>query len=197
MKTLGVTLDTAFHGKKYLSCCKQHCCLILSKLDYYNSLLSGLPPKQIKRLQAVRTATARTAMKCEKKKIISLPFLYSFIGFSSRNGSITNFSLPLTGQFMISSPSTSLILKNTTFLAFLDQYLDLSLMFPGPGNSKTKRYGQQAFRYVAPSLWNVLPESIKEKDSIQSFRPSLKTPFLYLGIIVNVIVYVSLCWCVC
>ena len=40
---------------------------------------------------------------------------------------------------------------------------------------KTKRYDQQAFRYVAPSLWNVLPESIK--DSIQSFTPSLKTHF--------------------
>ena len=52
---------------------------------------------------------------------------------------------------------------------------------PGPRDSKTKRYGQQAFRYVAPSLWNVLPESIKEKDSIQSFRPSLKTHFFTQG----------------
>ena len=52
---------------------------------------------------------------------------------------------------------------------------------PGPRDSKTKRYGQRAFRYVAPSLWNVLPESIKEKDSIQSFRPSLKTHFFTQG----------------
>ena len=50
---------------------------------------------------------------------------------------------------------------------------------PEPTDSKTKRYGQRAFRYVAPSLWNVLPESIKEKDSIQSFRPSLRTYFLF------------------
>ena len=48
---------------------------------------------------------------------------------------------------------------------------------PGPRLSKTKRYGQRAFRYVAPSLWNVLPKSIKEKDSVQSLRPSLKTHF--------------------
>ena len=55
---------------------------------------------------------------------------------------------------------------------------------------KTKRYDQQAFRYVAPSLWNVLPESTKE-DSIQSFRPSLKTYlFIDLGMIIDVIVYV-------
>ena len=52
---------------------------------------------------------------------------------------------------------------------------------PGPRDSKTKRYGQRAFRYVTPSLWNVLPESIKEKDSIQSFRPSLKTHFFTQG----------------
>ena len=45
---------------------------------------------------------------------------------------------------------------------------------PGPRDSQANRYVQRAFRYVAPSLWNVLPESIKEKDSIQSFRPLLK-----------------------
>ena len=69
-----------------------------------------------------------------KKEITSLPFLDSFTGFPSRNGSATKLSLPLTGQFMITPPSTSLIFsKNTTFLAFSDQHLDLSMMVPGPG----------------------------------------------------------------
>ena len=70
----------------------------------------------------------------KKTQITSLPFLGSFIGFLSRNGYATKLSLPLTGQFMITPPSTSLIFsKNTTLLAFSDQHLDLSLMFPGPG----------------------------------------------------------------
>ena len=41
-------------------------CLILPKLDYCNGLLLGLPPKQIKRPQAVQHAAARTVMKCRK-----------------------------------------------------------------------------------------------------------------------------------
>ena len=169
VKTLGVTLDAElsmehvstvvrsffffFHIRSlskvrpyitYKAASSIAVCLILSKLDYCNSLLSGLPPppppQQIKRLQEVQNAVARTVMKCthkkrkKKKKTTSLPFLDSFIGFPSRNGSATKFSLPLTGHFMITSPSTSLIFsKNTTLLAFSDQHLDLSLMFPGPG----------------------------------------------------------------
>ena len=159
VKTLGVTLDVELSMEQHVSAVVRSCffhirsvskvrpyitykaassiavCLILSKLDYCNSLLSGLPQKQIKRLQAVQNAAARTVMKCKKQQqITSLPFLGSFIGFLSRNGSATKLSLPLTGQFMITPPSTSLIFsKNTTLLAFSDQHLDLSLMFPGPG----------------------------------------------------------------
>ena len=159
VKTLGVTLDAELSMEQHVSAVVRSCffhirslskvrpyitykaassiavCLILSKLDCCNSLLSGLPQKQIKRLQAVQNAAARTVMKCtQKKQITSLPFLGSFIGFLSRNGSATKFSLPLTGQSMITPPSTSLIFsKNTTLLAFSDQHLDLSLMFPGPG----------------------------------------------------------------
>ena len=51
------------------------------------------------------------------------------------------------------------------------------LNVPRPRDSKTKRYGQRAFRYVPPSLWHALPGGIRESDSIQSFKASLKTHF--------------------
>ena len=46
-----------------------------------------------------------------------------------------------------------------------------------PRDYKTKLYTQQAFRYVAPYLWNALPEGMREDDSVQSFKASLKTLF--------------------
>ena len=102
VKTLGVTLDTEFSMEQHVSAVVRSCffhlrslskvrpyitykaassiavCPILSKLDYCNTLLSELPQKQIKRLQAVQNVAARTVMKCKKKKkITSLPFLSS------------------------------------------------------------------------------------------------------------------------
>ena len=42
------------------------------------------------------------------------------------------------------------------------------LEVPRPRDSLKRRYGQRAFRYVAPSLWNALPVGIGESDSIWS-----------------------------
>ena len=48
--------------------------LILSKLDYCNSIPAGLPQTQIKNLQAAQNAAARTVTKCRKTDHIT-PFL--------------------------------------------------------------------------------------------------------------------------
>ena len=51
------------------------------------------------------------------------------------------------------------------------------LNVPSPRDSKTKRYGQRTFRYVAPFLWNALSGSTTKSGSIQSFK-TLQTHFL-------------------
>ena len=61
--------------------------------------------------------------------------IINFTGIQLRNASATKFSLPHTGQFWKIPLPTSLIFSVDvhTLLAFSDQHLDLSLMFPGPG----------------------------------------------------------------
>ena len=100
---------------------------------------------------------------------MSLLFLDSFTGFSFRNVSTTKLFPPHTGLFRKIFPSISDLLRRHI-----------------PSRLCRSAYGQRAFEYVAPSLWYVLPESIK-KESIQSFRASLTTHF-YLGRIVSAIV---------
>ena len=205
VKTLGVTLDAELSMEQHVSAVVRSCffhirslskvrpyitykavssiavCLILSKLDYCNSLLSGLPQKQIKRLQAVQNAAARTVMKCKKTDHITpilrqlhwLPIQkrirHKILSATYRS---VHDNTPLYLSDLLQKHNPSRLLRSAS-----RSLLDV----PGPRDSKTKRYGQRAFRNVAPSLWNVLPESIKEKDSIQSFRPSLKTHFFTQG----------------
>ena len=170
VKTLGVTLDAELSMEQHVSAVVTSCffhirslskvrpyitykaassiavCLILSKLDYCNSLLSGLPPKQIKRLQAVENAAARTVMKCKKRDHITpilrqlhwLPIqkriCHKIISATYRSVYLSDFLQKHNPSRLLRSASRSL--------------LDV----PGPRDSKTKRYGQRAFRYVAPSL---------------------------------------------
>ena len=41
--------------------------------------------------------------------------------------------------------------------------------------AKTENYGGRAFSFVAPKLWNVLPEDIKNAKTVICFKNKLKT----------------------
>ena len=40
---------------------------------------------------------------------------------------------------------------------------------------KLVSYGQRCFSYVAPSLWNPLPDNIRQSSSLQNFKTQIKT----------------------
>ena len=76
-----------------------------------------------------------------------------------------------------------------------DQHPDLSLMFPGPGIPR------QSGTASEPSDMSLPPECPPREHQGEGlhlvFQTFAENPFLYPGMIVNVIVYVRLRWCVC
>ena len=131
-----------------------------------------------------------------KKKITSLPFLDSFTGFPSRNGSATKLSLPATYWSVHNTPISPSFPINTPLLAFSDQHLHPSLMFPGPGIPRQSGTASEPPDISLLSL-ECPPREHQGQGLHSVFQTFAENPFLYLGMIVNATVYLRLRWCVC
>jgi hypothetical protein len=145
---------------------------VISKLDYCNSLLYGIPPKQLDKLQRVMNTAARLVKRIRKYDHISqvlkelhwLPipqrivFKILVLTFKALHG-----SGPLYISDLLSSYQPMHSLRSC------DQCL---LTIP---KTKLKYYGDRSFSKCAPLLWNQLPLVIRQCKTVDSFKKVLKT----------------------
>ena len=145
---------------------------VISKLDYCNSLLYGLPKYQLQRWQYVQNTAARVVLQVSKFQHITpvlfelhwLPIQYRIIFkilllvYKSRNGTLPSY---LAQKLHYRSHTRSLRSASNELL-----------MQPG---SYTKTYGDRGFAVHAPREWNLLPYEIRKSSTISSFKRSLKT----------------------
>jgi len=145
---------------------------ITSKLDNYNSVLYGLPKYLIDRVQSVQNASARLITLSRKREHITpillqlhwLPVIYRInfkillLTFKALHGCAPDYIDSLIERYI---PSRKL--RSSSHVSLCVKSYNL------------KSCGYRSFSVAAPSLWNSLPDSLRDSSSINSFKRDLKT----------------------
>ena len=149
------------------------CSLVLSRLDYCNVLLIGAPKEQVKRLQKVQNTAARITLRIKKYDHIT-PALKQ-LHWLPIEARITYKACLHCHNFIHHNPPAylsellSIYTPSRSLRSSLDQF---TLTVP---RVRTKSFGERAFSFAAPKLWNSLPIDIRQQQFTQAFKQALKT----------------------
>uniref|UniRef100_A0A8C5PQJ1 Reverse transcriptase domain-containing protein n=1 Tax=Leptobrachium leishanense TaxID=445787 RepID=A0A8C5PQJ1_9ANUR len=149
--------------------------LVISRLDYCNNLLSGLPLSRLSPLQSILNASARL-IHLTRRSVSAAPLCES-LHWLPIHCRIKFKILILTYKTLTNSAPhylSSLITKYTPARS-LRSNSDLRLASPRITSSHDRL---QDFSRAAPTLWNALPRTVRLSPNFSSFKRSLKT-FLF------------------
>ena len=139
---------------------------------YTNSMLFGLPSYQIEKLQRVQNSAARLATRTKKSEHIS-PVLYDLHWLTVKNRIIFKILLIMFKALHGLAPGylSDLITPYRPSRSLRSMVANL-LILP---KCRTKTYGERAFAVAGPTLWNSLPQFMRELTSVNQFKAHLKT----------------------
>ena len=152
---------------------------ISSKIDYCNGLLYGVPDRQIMKLQRIQNACAR--LVCNTSKFCHItPLLRTLHWLPIRQRIAFKILLIVYKALNGQAPcyiSELLAWKANAHSHNLRSSRDRLILKP-PTQLTKVTLGDRAFICAAPKLWNSLPLSVREADSLLSFKRLLKS-FLF------------------
>ncbi len=129
--------------------------LVISRLDYCNALLAGLPSNTIKPLQMIQNAAARLVFNEPKRAHVTPLF-------------ISLHWLPVAARIQFKT----LMLAYRTTTGWAPAYFHSLLRIYIPSKSKSL---SRTFSFTVPGRWNDLPTPIRTAESLTIFKQQLKT----------------------
>ena len=147
--------------------------LVTPHLDYGNGLLYGISAKQIKKLQIAQNSAVRLIEKMNKrdhitetrKKLHWLPIQarieYKILTLTWK---IMNNQAPEYMKNLITIKPNNRSLRSAN--KNLIQHPTLKI---------NNKWGSRSFSINCPKLWNNLPDTLRQKQTLESFKKSLKT----------------------
>ena len=149
--------------------------LVLSRIDYANSLLCSAPDYLLAKLQRVQNSAARIITKTPKFDHVT-PVLMSLHWLPIKQR--IDFKVLLLVFKALKNVAPGYIcdlLQLRTAPRTLRSSTSQFLVTPA---CRTVTYGDKCFSCYAPKLWNSLPASIRNAGSVPTFKKQLKT-FLF------------------
>ncbi len=151
--------------------------LVLSRLDYCNALLAGLPASSIKRLQLIQNAAARLIFNEPKRMHVTPLFInWHWLPIAAH----IKFKV-LMFAYKTTAGSAPLYLNSLlqTYVSSRSLCSASECHFIVPFQRGTKSLSQ-TFKLNVPSWWNDLPNSIRAAESLAIFKNRLKTHLFHL-----------------
>ena len=148
------------------------CSLVLSRLDYANSLLSGCSKQSLDRLQKVQNNAARLTLKLKKTDHIT-PALKQLHWLPIQSRITYKLCLHCHNFFSRSAPAylSDLLTVYTPSRSLRSSDDSYKLVVP----RTNRKVGDCAFSISAPKQWNTLPLYIRSQTSTPAFKHALKT----------------------
>ena len=162
--------------------------LVLSRLDYGNATLSGLPDYQYRRLQSVINAAARSILRLRWSDHVT-PALMELHWLSAVDR--VNFKVATLVYRCLHDLAPPYLASSLHRVTELDSRrrirssVDTNILLVP--RSRLVTVGDRSFPVAGPRTWNNLPETVRSAPSLLSFKQRLKTMFASLHLTFSVL----------